>query len=234
MAYPDGLEGKYVRFRSPNANSLGTPGIVKDVTDGPVVSQTLTVFNTLDDANNLKSSNPPWTYNFLIYVPGIVTTTTLGTGVMTGPMSGCYLFKYTLQGARMAHVGTETSPQTPASQEAKTAWKALAARKDVSGITGASPLKAWQMMPPAGKRVERDHDVGPPVIYGYFTAGGAQTFALEFALISRRLKSAAGAGGGKEVGRPALVTAAPIIKVMRVVRMGMAPWIVLSQQPTFR
>jgi hypothetical protein len=213
---------------------MGTPGVEKNVTDGPIVSQTLTVFNTLDDANKQTSGNPPWAFNFLIYVPGIVTTTALGTDVMTGPMSGCYLFKYSLHGVRMAHVGTESSPQTPASQEAKTAWKALAARREVSGITGASPFHAWKMMPATGKRSEPDHDLGPPVVYGYFTAGGAQTYAIEFALVSRRLKSAAGAGGGKTVGAPVLVTAAPIIKVMRVVRMGMAPWMVLSQQPTFR
>jgi hypothetical protein len=191
------------------------------------------VFNTLGDARNDVSNNPPWTFTFLIYLPGVVTTTVLTQDVMTGPMSGCYLFKYAYQGARMAHVGTESSPGTTASKAAKTAWKALAARNDVSDITGASPFHASQMIPAAGKYNEPGHILGPPVVYGYFASGAARAYAIELALVSPRLKAPKRIED-VPISSPVLVTAAPPMRVLRVLRMGLAPWRNLSLQPTFQ
>lgn len=233
MAYPDGLEGKYVRFRLPTPNNPGADGLVENQFDGPTVAQTLSVFDTLDDAYKQDSQNPPWTFTFLIYIPGTVTTTALTQDVMTGPMSGCYLFKYTRQGARIAHVGTESSPSTSASVAAKTAWKALIARNDVTAITGADPFRNWRNTKSAGKRTEPGHDLGPPVIYGYFTSGGTRTYAIELALVSRRYKPGKSLKDSQALSGPVVVAAAPPMKIMSVVRMGMLPWMNVSRQPAF-
>lgn len=48
----------------------------------------------------------PWNIEFLWWYPGENTTCRLQRPVLTGPMSGCYLFRYVSGGPRIVHIGT--------------------------------------------------------------------------------------------------------------------------------
>lgn len=65
----------------------------------------------------------PWQFDFLVYAPGFVTTASLANPVLTGPMSGCCLCKYTEAGQQyIAHVGTEDIPTSAGTIRTKQGW----------------------------------------------------------------------------------------------------------------
>jgi hypothetical protein len=82
-----------------------------------------------------------WQYTFLPYYPGLVTYCGLhDQQILTGWMSGCYIFRYVHKGKRhVAHVGTHET-DTMKSDTAKSLWKAFADSADVSDVWGFTPL----------------------------------------------------------------------------------------------
>ena len=81
-------------------------------------------------------------YTLLYFIPGLTTHCGIrGQTVLTGYMSGCYLFRFRYNGVlRAAHVGTHDNLKDW-SDKAKDAWKALARHPGVSDIYGFDPLK---------------------------------------------------------------------------------------------
>lgn len=67
-----------------------------------------------------------WNMTFLEYIEGGITVGPATGAIMTGPMSGCWLFLATLGNKRiLAHLGTDHSPQSTASKRVKATWKQM-------------------------------------------------------------------------------------------------------------
>lgn len=82
------------------------------------------------------------TYTLLYFIPGLTTYCPhRRTPILTGYMSGCYLFRYRLHGQLyVAHVGTHDTNQEW-SDKAKSAWKTFVASQPVTDVMGFDPLK---------------------------------------------------------------------------------------------
>lgn len=80
-------------------------------------------------------------YTLLYYIPGLTTFCPMrGAPVLTGYMSGCYLFRYRYNGElRVAHVGTDDT-KAEWSKKAKDAWKAHVALPGVADVFGFDPI----------------------------------------------------------------------------------------------
>jgi hypothetical protein len=93
------------------------------------------------DPRNLVGGTP-WNFTFLKYNAGEVTTCPLGAGVLTGPFSGCYTFRYRDRAGaqKIAHVGTDNTPTSPGTIRAKQIWQAMVA-DGATGISGEAPSK---------------------------------------------------------------------------------------------
>jgi hypothetical protein len=73
-----------------------------------------------------------WSFAFLQYVAGAVTVASLvRKSVLTGPISGCFLFKYNDGGhQKVAHVGTANDSESDETKRANGSWvNALAQRQ---------------------------------------------------------------------------------------------------------
>ena len=94
----------------------------------------------------LKAGAKVLPYTLLYYQPGLVTHAGLrGETILTGNMSGCFLFRYRRQGQlRVAHVGTDLE-HPELSKEAKKVWKDYVARPDITDVWGYDPAKQVSM-----------------------------------------------------------------------------------------
>lgn len=93
-----------------------------------------------------STSGKTMPYTLLYYIPGLTTYCGIrGIPIITGYMSGCYLFRYRSNGElRAAHVGTDDIKKDW-SDHAKDAWKSLARRAHITDIWGFDPLKDVSM-----------------------------------------------------------------------------------------
>lgn len=96
------------------------------------LNQTL---RTLDGSKQMQ-------FTLLYYVAGLTTYCGIrGTPILTGFMSGCYLFRFRKNGVlRAAHVGTDNTNET-LNVAAKKAWRKLTDDRSVSDIYGFDPAK---------------------------------------------------------------------------------------------
>jgi len=199
VAYPEDLVGKYIRF-----NRTGTPLSEREkqsldyILTGHSASLSVPVFTYYPGRRGAPGgpgappvpprpdrflSMPPWNICFLDYHPGMVTAVQLSQcPVLTGPMSGCFLFRYKEQDGStwFAHVGTGES--TEVSLQAKRKWK-LYARSLGTDTCGQSPLHFFDdpTLESAAKLAG-----GAPQIYGLFEAAPKGKF---YAVLLARIKS---------------------------------------------
>lgn len=120
---------------------------------------------TMKTADNSKSMP----YTQLYYVPGLTTYCGIrGIPVLTGFMSGCYLFRYRFNGElRAAHVGTHDTNQE-ANDKAKAAWKALIAKASVTDVFGYDPARDVSM-----RLIQESAKLGAPNVFGMWEGNGA-------------------------------------------------------------
>jgi hypothetical protein len=86
----------------------------------------------------------PLQFSFLKWIPGRVSVATEVVALMTGPMSGCIIFKYSDGGVeKIAHVGTLDSPEEPMSIIAKRSWLNIATKLKHEGISYVNPANAF-------------------------------------------------------------------------------------------
>jgi hypothetical protein len=213
MAHPHDLQNKYVAYRvDPGAsvNPLLRSRMVGGVLPGQTQSETVIVSTNAARGPFSKwvARNLPWSFTFLKYVAGAVTTAPLSAPVLTGPMSGCYLFRYTQGVPMVAHVGTANSSQSEDTLAVKKAWKEFAARPDVARIQGGNPFELFSF---AELRAATRNAVLPTVC-GYFTPSG-QAYGL---LLS-----------------PVLDTVPRKMQIVQVKPMTLRPWSSLSAHPKF-
>lgn len=119
---------------------------------------------TLQSADRRKSIP----YTQLYYVPGLTTYCDIaGTPVLTGFMSGCYLFRYRQNGQlRAAHIGTHDTNKE-ANDKAKAAWKALVASPGVTDVFGYDPAKDISM-----GLIQKGARIGAPNVFGMWEGNG--------------------------------------------------------------
>jgi hypothetical protein len=112
-----------------------------------------------------------WQFTYLNYVCGAVTTANLppAVSVLSGPFSGCYFFKYTIDGVvNVAHVGTFDDQNHKLSKRAKRAWMKFAGEDKVTNIRGGQPIFSDAELQPYV-----DPIAGTPIILGCMSLGGA-------------------------------------------------------------
>jgi hypothetical protein len=108
-------------------------------------------------------------FSQLYYIPGLTTFCDIrGAPILTGFMSGCYLFRYRDRGAlRAAHVGTHDTNKDW-NDKAKAAWKGLAGRAEVTDIFGFDPARDVSI-----QLVQKAAKFGAPNIVGLWEGNGA-------------------------------------------------------------
>ena len=222
MPMPQDLVGKVINFSFrpdyPPDRTLLRNGVLADH-DFTATLQLYYVIGRVggSQGRQIKPDGRIWSFSFLKYVAGWVATGPMTTPVLTGPMSGCYLCKYTEGGRQfLAHVGTVNTRDSDQSIAVKTAWKAFVARPEVSNVSGANPAKLYtdaELIPemPFGATV-------PPSVMGYFDAAGVG-YAMAFMQVESNIK------GKMMLG---------MLRVISVKPMPLLPWATLAQKKTFR
>ncbi len=235
MPYPADLVGKYIAYTVDPGGNMHA-GLVPQLANGLLPGQTTAAVAAVyvngppplgapqgvqggaNAAVTFVAGNATWGFAFLKYFGGAVTVAPIAGGVLTGPMSGCYLFKYTEGGQQhLAHVGTANSEDSDASINAKSAWRTFAALPGVSAISGGAPadyfefaeIKAALMGVPTGP-------ASFPMVAGYFDNGGSA-----FALLLSPVPSSM---------RPPV----PLLRVVGVKVMTLQPWSTIVAMRRFR
>jgi hypothetical protein len=163
------------------------------------------------------NTNVPWTFRFLWYLPGKVTEAPLVDPVLTGPMTGCYLFTYSKGGMQVCHVGTENTPTSQNTKNAKAEWSLFLMGAGATQVKGASPAALFTMPELAGA-CAGIVPAGPPVVCGYFAADGT-AYAMAMVPIAQPI---GGAGGSST-----------LIKILTVKPMPLSPWATIQNFPEF-
>ncbi len=113
-------------------------------------------------------------YTLLYYTAGLTTWCAGGAAtVLTGYMSGCFLFRYRQHGQiRFAHVGTD-SVSKDLNDHAKASWKALTRSPGVTDIFGYDPLAEVSDI-----QLAIALKVGTPEIMGIWEPNGATRIGI--------------------------------------------------------
>jgi hypothetical protein len=163
---------------------------------------------------NVVATSLPWSFTFLKYKEGAVTTAPLTGAVLTGPMTGCYLCRYSKSGQHeIAHIGTVESPTDDRTIEVKAAWGNLVNRGDVNAVFGGSPFDYFDSREIAGYTFSLG-DTG--IILGHFEDDEA--YALLLVTVPQSMKP----------------PATPFFKVAAVKPMTLQPWVSLAAMRRFR
>ena len=219
MPYPQDLVGKYIDYRVDPGGNMGS-GMAGMLVDGVLPGQTTAAAVAVYTAGAPVPGQPlavqntvPWNFTFLKYFCGAVTTASLAGAVLTGPMSGCYLCRYTRGGQNLAHIGTANAQDSEASIAVKAAWRTFEAREDVSVVEGGTP---FDYFPTSEFQAAMLSPSRIPMVVGYFDAGSAYSMLL------------APVPGNMN---PAGLT---LLKVAAVKTMTLQPWATIGAMRTFR
>jgi hypothetical protein len=137
-------------------------GDVRLLWDHPQKQRALNQVLTADSGKTLP-------YTLLYYIPGLTTYCGVrAVPILTGYMSGCYLFRYRYNGElRAAHVGTDDL-RTDWSDKAKDAWKTIANDPNTTDAFGYDPLKDISM-----NLLMEGQRAGNPQIFGIWLSNGS-------------------------------------------------------------
>lgn len=212
MPYPQDLVGRFVAYRVDPGGTMN-PGMAGQLVNGVLPGQTTAAAVAVYTGPPFVNTNVPWNFTFLKYYGGAVTTAPLAGAVMTGPMSGCYLCKYTQAGAQgLAHIGTANARDSAESIAVKAAWGTFVARNDVSLVTGGTPFDHFTtgefqaaMLSPSAI----------PLVVGYFAAGAS--YAMLLAPVPQSMN-------------PPVA----LLKVAGLKTMTLQPWSTIAALRTFR
>jgi hypothetical protein len=226
MPYPADLEGKYLDYEIDQGRAaMGGAAVVDGLLPRETTPATVSVY--VGQAPNagvipMVAHAPPWTFTFLKYVAGAVTTAPLTGPVLTGPMSGCYLCKYTRRGQQnLAHIGTANGENSRESVAAKSAWKRFVSQPDVNALTGVSAVTGGNASDYFGASELEAAKIGGklgrvPQVMGYFDGGAAYAMLL-----------APLAGHENSLGRP-------MVKVAAIKTMTLQPWSTIAAMRTWQ
>jgi hypothetical protein len=180
MAYPQDLSGKYIAHRiDVGATGKMDSRLANGVLANQTTRATVAVYTGDPPPRNqqqrleLTKTQLPFSFTWLKYCAGYVTTAPLASTVMTGPMTGCYLCRYKEGGTQIAHIGTAHGPDDPKTIDVKRAWLSFVERGEVSGVTGGSPADYFSV-----GEVEKAMSGAIPTIVGCFSGTGAYAILL--------------------------------------------------------
>jgi hypothetical protein len=176
MAYPNDLVGKAIQLlqlppASGQKQNFHIPASVNVAI--PVFKYTAEragIGGKPSTMPRFENMNAPWNVSFLHYIPGEVTTANLSRPVLTGPMSGCFLFRYVAQGTRVSHVGTADDRESQQTQNAKADWKAFLAQSGATAVMGGAPADYFNDAERTRAKVGRMSAM--PSVYGLFEPNG--------------------------------------------------------------
>ncbi|MEN8150084.1 MAG: hypothetical protein ABFS86_09685 [Planctomycetota bacterium] len=126
--------------------------------------------STVGHGHFVHASKAHRNYQWLEWRPGMVSEVVhAGVDVLTGPMSGCWIIRYTRLGVVcVGHVGTDSTPTNPNSVAAKAAWNTFRPTA-VGPVTGFNPLRDW----PGALPAMNNQTDNAPKIFGLVTGAGA-------------------------------------------------------------
>lgn len=206
MAMPYDLVGRYIEYTVDMGGGKANGQVLTNKTSNAHVN----VYNS-----GLVRTGPPWTFTYLKYVLGAVTVCPLTGSVMTGPLSGCYIFRYTQNGPKLAHVGTAHTPTDDSTVQAKTAWRGLIAT-NTTNITGSSPFKCLTKKDFTDSMFKSSR---VPVCVGYYAGG--QGYAMTLTAVPSTML-------------PTDKRGLKLLRVGVVKRMTMQSWADIQNTPKFR
>ena len=211
MAMPEDLVGRYVEYTVDMGGGLDNGKVLANKTSNAIVK----VYNS-----GLVRTGPTWNFTYLKYVLGAVTVCPLTGPVMTGPLSGCYIFRYTKNGPKLAHVGTAHIPTDESTKAAKRAWRGLIAT-NTTNITGSSPIDSIADDEFRNSSIKglRPQDRKNPVCVGYYAGG--QGYAMLLTEVPPTTLPLAKRGP-------------KLLRVGAVNRMTMQPWTTIQNLAKFR
>jgi hypothetical protein len=222
MPYPQDLVGKFIGYRLDQGRAESPEALATKVYDGVlrghVTPADVPVYSFNPGGPGVRgapavprrwtNTNPNWSFTFLQYVTGAVTVASRNKSVLTGPMSGCFLFKYTDQrtGMVVAHVGTANAANSIATKIAKKSWSDVARQRTVSNIAGASPYALFNF----------DNEIAPamlaightPMVAGYFEQGDGSAYSMLLSPVPPAMNP----------------PVTPMLKVSLVKRMPLSSW----------
>lgn len=221
MPYPQDLIGRFLEYRIDPGGAAGTGVMipVNRILSDQTAAANLVVYNGLPAAHPpgffqiMPAGLPAWNFTFLKYIAGAITIAPWGGNLLTGPMTGCYLCKYTQAGATfLAHIGTANDTNSPESIEVKTAWLAFLGKPAVTNVSGIAPDDAYSR-----DEFAQHMQAGvAPAVCGYFN--GVTAYSLMFAPIRADRNS----------------RHQPMVKVVALKQMQMQPWSAIAALRTFR
>ena len=209
MAMPLDLVGRYIEYKIDMGGGGGTTDYGNVLTT-EINRASVVIYNA-----GLVRIGAPWVFYYLKYVPGAVTVAPLqGRPVMTGPLSGCYIFRYTQNGSKLAHVGTSHTPTDPGTLAAKTAWGGVMADRAVNNVTGSSPFHCFTALDFQNAVISGL----PPIIVAYYTD------AASYAMLLSKVPTAT---------LPLSYRGRALLRVSSVKQMTLQPWAAIRRGPKF-
>jgi hypothetical protein len=210
MAMPEDLVGRYIEYKIDMGGGGGTTDYGQVLTT-EIDRASVVVYNT-----GLVRIGAPWVFYYLKYVPGAVTVAPLqGRPVMTGPLSGCYIFRYTQNGSKLAHVGTAHTPTDAGTLAAKTAWGGVMADRAVNNVTGSSPFHCFTTVDFGNAMIKGGQ---APIIVGYYTD------AASYAMLLSKVPTA---------NLPLAYNGRALLRVSSVKQMTLQSWATIRRGPKF-
>lgn len=229
MAYPQDLVGKFIDYRVDQGIAIPLRKlagmVVRDVLTGRVAEASAAVYEYFPGRPGLGSTPPvparwvntnmDWSFVFLQYVAGAVTVASRQKSVLTGPMSGCFLFKYRDGGPeKIAHVGTANAPDSEETKTAKQSWQSVARQRQVSEMAGASPYNVFQFDEISGAVLATGYI---PMVAGYFDSAGP-AYSMLLSPVPPAMNP----------------PVTPMLKVSAVKRMALSSWNTVRNLKEFR
>jgi len=220
MAMPQDLVGKVIKYTVTPSFPANPSALRNGVLTDDTIVQSLQLFDVVGavggaQGRQIKATAKSWDFAFLKYVPGHVTAAQLSRPILTGPMSGCYLCRFTEDGkSYISHIGTVNTPTDQGTIAAKNAWISFIGRSAVSNVSGASPFDLFpntdfSAHQPKGGRV--------PTVLGYFD--GTNNYGMLFAQVPSNVPNAVLPG---------------VLQIVSVKPMPLMSWAEIAKTPKFK
>lgn len=137
--YPVGLKGKFLEYKLDSGGSRTRDEPIGGVLRGEETPIASVKIWSKSEPDGAWQAETPWNFKFLNYVPFYTTIAKLDSGTMTGPMSGCFLFKFREDyQSYFGHVGT-VDQKPLKNKEVKEAWGDYVASNNITDVMGGQP-----------------------------------------------------------------------------------------------
>jgi hypothetical protein len=130
----DGLPARFMRIPD------RLYSIQESTSSGPFYNRTKT--SQVSAGAHANQAKQHRTFRWLPWVPGQITCVTLaGADILTGPMSGCWLTIFSIDGIRyVGHIGTEDSSTSDNTIAVKAAWRAAVNNGAIVPVAAFNPV----------------------------------------------------------------------------------------------